>query len=92
MQNNKTRITIMIDEDIQAKIRELQANLIESQDKYYSYSKVLNMVLLAGLLASEKLNRDDWIFLRSYDRNNKLNQGKIFENYLENLNKIPDYL
>lgn len=79
-QNNKTRITIMMDEDIQGKIRGPQANLTESQDRYFSYSKVLNMVLLAGLLASEKLNRDDWIFLRSYGRNNKLNQGKIFEN------------
>lgn len=92
MQKNKTRITIMMDEDIQTKIKELQANLIESQNKYFSYSKVLNMVLLAGLLASEKLNREDWIFLRYYERNNKINQGKIFENYLENLNTVPGYL
>jgi hypothetical protein len=39
------RVTIMIDEDLDVKLRLRQAKLIEKEKKSYSYSKVLNEVL-----------------------------------------------
>ena len=43
--NMSKRITIMIDEDLDKKIRLRQAKLIQQEQSSYSYSKVLNEIL-----------------------------------------------
>jgi hypothetical protein len=39
------RITVMIDEDINKKIRLLQAKMIQNENRSVSFSHVLNLVL-----------------------------------------------
>jgi hypothetical protein len=39
------RVTIMIDDDLDKKLRLRQANLIQQKQSSYSYSKVLNETL-----------------------------------------------
>jgi len=43
------RITIMVEDEIDSKLRIMQANLIKTEMKSISYSKVLGMVLKKGL-------------------------------------------
>jgi len=43
------RVTIMIDEDLDKKIRLRQAKLIQQEQTSYSYSKVLNEILRKAL-------------------------------------------
>ena len=59
------RLTIVIDGDVQGKLMELQGNLITSERKNFSFSKIVNMVLVAGLMASDKLSSGEWALIRS---------------------------
>jgi len=43
------RVTIMIDEDLDKKLRLRQAKMIVQEQSSYSYSKVLNDLLRKGL-------------------------------------------
>ncbi len=43
------RITIMLDAELDKKIRIKQADLIKKENKSFSYSKVLGMVVKKGL-------------------------------------------
>jgi len=43
------RVTIMIDDDIDKKIRQMQAKMIMTASKSVSFSKVLNLVLRKAL-------------------------------------------
>ena len=43
------RVTIMIDDDLDKKLRLRQAKLIQTEQSSYSYSKVLNDVLRKSL-------------------------------------------
>ena len=43
------RVTIMIDEDIDKKLRLRQAKLIQQEQSSYSYSKVLNEIIRKAL-------------------------------------------
>ncbi len=43
------RVTIMIDDDLDKKIRLRQANMIQQEQASYSYSKTLNEILRKNL-------------------------------------------
>ena len=43
------RVTIMIDEDLDKKIRLMQAKIIQKESKSVSYSRVLNDLLRKGI-------------------------------------------
>lgn len=51
---DKSRITINLDKDLEKKLRVLQASLITSTNGTYSFSKVIEFTLTAGL---EKLSK-----------------------------------
>lgn len=59
------RLTIVIDDMMENKLHELQGNLIISERKNFSLSKIINMVLVAGLMASDKLTSSEWTMIRS---------------------------
>jgi len=48
------RITIMLDDDLQKKLREKQAKLIKQSKKSVSFSKVVNMTLSEAVKKSKK--------------------------------------
>ena len=82
------RHTIVIDSDIESILKELQAHIIETQGKSCSLSSIVNLLVLGGIIASEKLTIDDWYILRAYQRRKKfcLNQASL-QNWLTNLSK-----
>lgn len=43
------RITVMIDDDLDKKIRQVQAKMIQNESKSVSFSRVLNIFLEKGL-------------------------------------------
>lgn len=46
-------ITIIIDDDLQKKLRDIQAKLIQKHNKSFSFSKVLNLALREGVKKSK---------------------------------------
>jgi len=48
------RITIMLDDDLQKKLRERQAKLIKQSKKSVSFSKVVNLTLSEAVKKSKK--------------------------------------
>ena len=57
---------IRIHDVIDAELRKLQGTLISSFLVDVSYNSVVNMVLLSGLLAADKLDKQDWAMVRHY--------------------------
>lgn len=49
MINMGKAITVIIDEDLQKKLRDVQARLIQKHNRSFSFSKVLNMALKEGI-------------------------------------------
>lgn len=43
------RITFMIDYDVEKKLREIQAKMIQTETKSVSFSKVINEILNKGM-------------------------------------------
>jgi len=43
------RITVMIDDDVDRKLRQIQAKMIQQSSESYSYSKALNDILKKSL-------------------------------------------
>ena len=66
------RHTIVIDSEIESILKELQAHLIETQGKSCSLSHTINLLLLGGIIASDKLTPDDWSILRLYHKHKKI--------------------
>jgi hypothetical protein len=59
------RLTIVIDSEVESKLRELHGQIISSESKNFSFSKIVNMVLLAGIVSADKLDNCDWYLLKS---------------------------
>ena len=67
-----TRKTISIDKEIEAHLRDIQSTFIKVDTKSWSMSKIINMVLLSGMINSNQLSINDWNQLRSYMHGSKL--------------------
>jgi hypothetical protein len=53
-----------LDQEIESKLREIQGQLISTSSKYYSFSKIVNMMLLIGMMSSERLDYKQWNLLK----------------------------
>ena len=83
------RHTIVIDSEIESILKELQAHLIETQGKSCSLSHTINLLLLGGIIASDKLTPDDWSILKLYHRRKKIHLNLISQqNWHTNLSEI----
>jgi len=60
------RVTIVIDEKTEKKLREIQGNIIASERKSYSFSKTVNTILLAGISQMPKITSNEWSQIRSF--------------------------
>ena len=76
------RRTIMIDKEIESKIRDIQAQLILNTNTSWSFSTVANLLMLAGITSSEKLTKDDWGLIQSFV------DGESFSLKKKNIRKI----
>lgn len=59
------RLTIVIDPEIDSKLREIHGQLIAADSKNYSFSKIVNMMLLAGIMSAEQLDHEHWHTIKS---------------------------
>jgi len=56
----------MIDNELETKIRDMQAQLILSTNSSWSFSTVTNILALAGILSLDKLTKEDFNLLKSF--------------------------
>lgn len=83
------RHTIVIDSEIESILKELQTYLIEAQGKSCSLSHTVNLLLLGGIIASDKLTPDDWSILRFYHKRKKIRLDQTLQqNWHTNLFEI----
>lgn len=81
-----TRKTISIDGEIEVMLRELQSNFIRSDSKSWSLSRIVNLVLLSGLVGSNELSVDNWQLIKSYLDGKKMHlQDREIGNYVSHL-------
>lgn len=60
------RVTVVIDQKTEKKLREIQGNIIASEGKNYSFSKTVNTILLAGISQMPKITSYEWSQIRSF--------------------------
>jgi len=79
-----SRKTIVLDADLESKLRDLQANMISADGSSYSLSKIINMILYSGFLTSEKLDVDEWNKIYQFVRGRKIGFDSLnTEQYLK---------
>lgn len=84
-----SRRTIVLDGQIEAKLRELQGQLIASEGKNYSLSKILNLLLLGGIFATSKLDSDEWRIIQEFAKGNKISlRGITLDSYGNHLSNV----
>jgi hypothetical protein len=85
----KERRTITIDKELEAKLRDLQGQLIMAGNKNWSLSAILNGVVLAGIIGSPKLGKEDWKMIKSFLKKNSINLKRYpIKDYIENLSEL----
>ncbi|MGB6838039.1 MAG: hypothetical protein WBF66_10110 [Dehalococcoidia bacterium] len=57
---------IRVPDSLDAELRKLQGSLIRDLLIDVSYATVVNVVLMAGLLAADRLGEEDWRTLRAF--------------------------
>jgi len=60
------RITIVIDQKTEKKLREIQGNIIATEGKNFSFSRTVNTILLAGISQMPKITSNEWRHIRSF--------------------------
>ena len=87
------RLTIVIDEEIESKLREIQGQLISADRASFSLSRTVNMVVLAGLMAADKLTAREWNIIKSTLGGKKMNLEEIkTREYLANLTALGQWV
>ena len=87
--SKKGRLTITIYKNVNAKLRDLQGELIMDGNKNWSFSAILNCVILAGIIGSPKLGKNDWKIIKSLLSKNNVSLKRFPVNdYVENLSEI----
>ena len=83
------RLTIVIDPEVESKLRELHGQIISSESKNFSFSKIVNMVLLAGIVSADKLDNRNWYLLKSLIDGKKVSLDEFTgRDYITNLAAI----
>lgn len=62
----QNRLSITLDRELGDILRDIQGGLIRGRKADVSFTTTVNVVLLAGVLASDKLDKDDWETIRDF--------------------------
>lgn len=54
------RITVTLDDDIIKALRQIQGKFIADSGDEWSFTTIINMVLLGGLLGADRFRKKDW--------------------------------
>jgi len=60
------RITISLENELEAKIKEIQKQFALFSSENWSLSKIINMVLFGGIIGSKNLKICDWYTIRGF--------------------------
>ena len=60
------RITISLEKEIEEKVKELQETLAKYSGKGVSTSKIINSLVIAGLLSTNRLHVVEWSKIRDF--------------------------
>lgn len=60
------RMTVTLDDHIEGWLREIQGTLIVDTKQDWSFTTIVNMVLLVGFLGVEKLGEKQWAIINSF--------------------------
>lgn len=81
-----TRLSISINPEIEEKLVEIQQRMIQIDGKPHSMSKVINTVLVAGIVGSSKLNAYEWSLIKSISKGKRIELNlTVGEEYTTNI-------
>lgn len=66
------RMTITLNDIIEGKLREIQGGYIAASKQDWSFTTIVNMVLLGGLIGAEKFGKKQWGIIDSFLKEEKL--------------------
>ncbi len=66
------RITISLNDDIMRALRRIQGDFIGGSGEEWSFTTIVNMVLLGGLLGSKRFAKKDWRVIVDFLEEQKL--------------------
>ncbi|MBI3639700.1 MAG: hypothetical protein HY223_05225 [Thaumarchaeota archaeon] len=81
------RLSITLNDTLDEKLRDIQGGLIKGRKADVSFTATVNTVLLAGILASDKLDEKDWAMIRGFLDEEELNLNKegLTDNFINRL-------
>jgi hypothetical protein len=83
------RITISVEGRIEAKISNLHELMSAHSGNRFSMSKVINMLLLGGILASQRMTTQDWYVMKRFADGQRLELEEfVLEDYVSNLTAL----
>lgn len=66
------RVTITLNDFLQKELRKIQGKLIQDTGEDWSFTAIVNMVILGGLIGSERLKKKDWDVIQGFISEEKL--------------------
>ncbi len=83
------RRTVTINKTIESKLREIQASLIKATHKDCSFTTVVNLLILGGLIGSDNFDKQVWLTLRRYAENKMIDLSEDIPcDFVRNLHPI----
>lgn len=67
------RMTVTLDDDIMKALRKIQGKFIADSGEEWSFTTIVNMVLLGGLLGSDRFSKKVWRTILDFLEQQKLN-------------------
>ncbi len=85
------RITISLDKSLCTRIQSLQKEFESKRGKKYSKSRIINAILVAGILGHRRLSFEEWKLVRSVIQKKEihLNQPVDVEDFMVNIAGFP---
>lgn len=81
--NHKKKRSITINTILEEKLREIQSQLISNTKTSWSLSGTINVLIMTGLLALDKLNREDFYKIKYFIESGKVTlDNKAIRDYV----------
>ena len=86
--DHKKKRSITINAVLEEKLREIQSQLISNTKTNWSLSGTINVLIITGLLASDKLSREDFYKIKYFIESGKVTlDNKAIRDYLTRIIK-----
>ena len=81
------RITVTLANEIEEALRRIQGGLIQGRKHDVSFTTTINIVLLAGIIATDEFSNETWKMIRDFLNDQRINldlEGQT-DNYINEL-------